>query len=215
MLLFWCYTGRKRWICCRRMHFCCSFWASKREFQTARREFFKRVQQREKSEKRLKQAIFRTLSVWQRTHKMIQTQRRFFWLQHLIFSLQRSIHWLHQIEKWLQHKIKKCNTRLFNATQNKKCNTKKWSTQLQVLKLSASFFSIIDVKCVDFHIPFIGQDFFCFLVEFFVGFEVKVFSFFGALINCRTLLACSLSTLCCLLFCTVWSPLFWYEHITS
>ena len=36
------------------------------------------------------------------------------------------------------------------------------------------------MKYVDFHIPFIGQDFFCFLVEFFVGFEVKVFSFFGA-----------------------------------
>ena len=36
MLLFWCYTGRKRWICYRRMNICCSFWASKPSFKTAR-----------------------------------------------------------------------------------------------------------------------------------------------------------------------------------
>ena len=124
--------------------------------------------------------IISVILIWQRTHKMIQTQRRFFDCNIWFFLCNAPFIGCIKLKKWLQHKIKKCNTLLFNATQNKKCNTKKWSTQLQVLKLSASFFSIIDVKCVDFYIPFIGQDFFCFLVEFFVGFEVKVFSFFGA-----------------------------------
>ena len=101
---------------------------------------------------------------------MIQTQRPFFDCNIRFFLCNTPFIGCNKLKKWLQHKIKKCNTLFFNATQIKKCNTQK-STQLQVLKLSASFFSVIDVKCVDFHIPFIGQDFFCFLVEFFVGFE--------------------------------------------
>ena len=79
----------------------------------------------EKKVKGLRKSLSEAKVRWQRTHKMIQTQRPFFDCNIRFFLCNTPFIGCNKLKKWLQHKIKKRNTRIFNATQIKKCNTKK------------------------------------------------------------------------------------------